>query len=129
MPTKKESLFDVSGKEPPKPKAPTLRQFLKEKTDDKYPIISPVMLIWFPGQWDNYSIETREFRCSIGAGHPLYKLLDRDVIAITTGSDTGIALSVEDADGTIRFCETTNFGKWERIGNAGVRFSGDTNPN
>jgi len=127
MPTKKESLFDVSGKEPPKPKAPTLRQFLKENKDAKYPIVSSIDIIWFPGQWDNYSIETGKFRCSIGANHPLYKLLDRDVITITTGSDTGIALSVEDEDGTIRFCETTNYGKWERIGNAGVRFHGSAN--
>lgn len=122
MPAKKPGLFDVSGKEPPKPKAPTLKQFIKEKSDAKYPIISSVTLIWFPGTWDNYSIESNEFRCSIGKNHPLYEPLDRDVIKATEGSDTGIAISVEDSEGTIRFCETNVYGRWERIGNAGVRF-------
>ena len=125
MPTKKESLFDVAGKEPAKPKLPTLRQFLKEEKNAKFPIVATVTLIWFPGNWDNYSIETNKFRASIAPNHPLYKLLDRDVIAITEASDTGIALSVEDRDGTIRFCETTNYGKWERVGNSGVRFKGE----
>lgn len=122
MPSKQLSLFDVSGKEPPKEKLPTLKQFIKSSSDAKYPIVSTIKLIWFPGTWDNYSIETNHFRCSIGTSHPLYKPLDRDVIKLTEGSDTGIVLSIEDSDGTIRFCETNVYGRWERIGNAGIRF-------
>lgn len=125
MPTKKESLFDVSGKEPAKPKLPTIRQYLRENKNVTSPIVASVTVIWFPGNWDNYSVETGKFRTSIAPGHPLYDLLDRDVIAITEASHTGIALSLEDSDGTIRFCETTNYGKWERIGNSGIRFRGD----
>lgn len=129
MPTKTQSLFDVSGKEPVKPKLPTLRQYLKEHSDAKFPIVARITLFWFPGNWDNYSIETTGFRASIAPSHPLYKLLDRDVIAITEGKDTGLALSVQDPEGTIRFCETTNLGRWNRIGNSGIRFEGEPEPN
>lgn len=122
MPTKKQSVFDVVGKEPAKAKLPTLRQYIKENPDAKYSLLSRIELIWFPGTWDNYSIETSILRCSIGTNHPLYKPLDESIIAITEKSDTGIILSVEDKEGTIRLCESNVYGKWERIGNAGIRF-------
>lgn len=125
MPTKKQSIFQVSGKEPPKEKLPTLKQFIKENPDVSYPQTLVVNLIWFPGQWNNYSIDTNKLRISIGENHPLYSLLDRDVIAITEGSDTALLIVVEDKEGTIRFSESTTYGKWKRIGNAGIRFEGD----
>jgi len=122
MPTKKPGLFDVTGKEPPKPKKPTLKQYLKETTHVTFPVFSLVEIVWFPGNWDNFSIECGLFRVSVGASHPLYKPLDESIVSIATKSDTGILLCLEDTDGTIGFCESTVYGAWKAIGNAGYRF-------
>lgn len=122
MPGKQLSLFDVEGKEPPKEKAPTLRQYLKEQKDAKYPISSTIRLVWFPGNWDNYSLETDSFRVSIGPKHPLYAVLDKLVIKAFCESQTAIHVVITDEDGTIRFGESTLYGAYTRIGSAGIRF-------
>lgn len=122
MPAKKPSLFEVTGKEPPKPKAPTLRQYLKENTDATYPLIARVNTIWFPGNWENYSIETPEFRCSIGGNHPLFTILENSIVKLLNDSENALLLVVMDNEGTIGFSESNVYGKYARIGNAGYRF-------
>lgn len=122
MPTKKPGLFDVAGKEPAKPKAPTLRQYTKEHPNAEYPIYSRVNVIWFPGNWDNYSIETPEFRCSIAPNHPIYSVLDNSIVRILTDTETALLVELTDSEGTIRFCESNVYGKYTRIGNAGYKF-------
>jgi len=122
MPSKQLSLFDVEGKEPSKPKKPTLRQFIKEQTDAKYPLSSTIRLVWFPGNWDNYSLETDSFRVSIGVSHPLYAVLDKLVIKSFCESQTAIHVVVKDGDGTIGFGESTLYGAYVRVGNAGLKF-------
>lgn len=122
MPNKQLSLFDVEGKEPPKEKKPTLRQFLKELKDAKYPICSTIRVVWFPGNWDNYSVESDTFRVSIGPKHPLYAVLDKLVIKAFCESQTAIHVCVKDSDGTIGFGESSLYGTYTRIGSAGIRF-------
>lgn len=122
MPAKQLSLFDVDGKEPPKEKKPTVRQFLKENKDANYPICSTIRTIWFPGNWDNYSLETDSFRVSIGPKHPLYAILDKLVVKAFCESQTAIHACIKDPDGTIGFGESTLYGAYTRIGGSGLRF-------
>lgn len=122
MPSKQLSLFDFEGKEPMPPKKPTLRQYLKEVNNATYPICSTVRVVWFPGNWDNYGIETDLFRVSISPKHPLYAVLDKLVIKAFCESQTAIHVCVTDGDGTIRFGESTLYGAYTRIGAAGIRF-------
>lgn len=122
MPAKQLSLFDVDGKEPPKEKKPTLRQYLKETKDAKYPICSTIRVVWFPGNWDNYSIESDTFRVSISPKHPLYAVLDKLVVKSFCESQTAILVCVKDSDGTVGFCESTLYGAYTRIGGVGIRF-------
>lgn len=129
MPTKKPGLFDVEGKEPPQPKKPTLRQFLKEQKQDAYPIHSRICIIWYPSTWENYSIECESFRASIKPNHPLFDVLDRAVTKYCLEEKQGILLSIMDGEGTLRFNQCNVYGDWERIGNAGFKFipAPDTN--
>jgi hypothetical protein len=122
MPTKKPSLFEVSGSEPPREKKPTLYQFLKENNDISFPYLSGVEVIWFPGQWDNFSIETSVYRCSIAPTHGLYKIVDTSIVRILESTDTKLLLVIEDSSGCVRFSESNVYGKYQRIGNAGFRF-------
>ena len=122
MPTKKPGFFEVEGKEPPKPKKPTLYQFIKELKDDDFPKLSRVELLWFPGRWDNYSIETSVYRASITGNHPLYPMLEGNAVKVFESTDTAILLGIRERDGTLFFGESNFFGKYERIGNLGYRF-------
>jgi hypothetical protein len=123
MPAKKPGLFDVTGKEPPKPKKPTLRQYLKESKNDVYPQYFRIETIWFPGNWENYSIETTDFRASIAATHPLFDALECNAVKAFSESEGAILLVLLDNEGTIGLGESTIHGKYTRIGNAGFRFN------
>jgi hypothetical protein len=122
MPTKKPSLFEVSGKEPEQPKTPTWKQFVKENPFVNYPIYSRIEVIWFPGQWDNYSLVCESFRVSVSPKHPIFPVLEQRIVAALTDTDTALLLRVENRDGTIGFSESNVYGKYARIGNSGFKF-------
>jgi hypothetical protein len=122
MPNKKPSLFDVSGREPDPVKLPTLRQYLKEITNVEYPIYARIEIIWFPGQWDNYSLQCEHFRVSISSSHPLYKLLEDGIVAAITSDDRALLVRIDDATGTIGISESTVWGQYKPIGHAGYKF-------
>ena len=122
MPTKKPTLFEVSGNDAPKEKKPTLRQFIKENSDIPYPYLSGIEIIWFPGQWDNFSIETSAFRASIAPTHGLYKIVDTSIVRILTETNTKLLLAIENTSGELRFVESNVYGTYKPIGNAGFRF-------
>lgn len=123
MPTKKDSFFSTKGKETPKPKKPTLLQYLKSLPNDtKFPILSRIELCWFPGTWDNYNLECESFRISIGTNHSLYKLFDSSIVKILEESEGAVLVSIEDELGTIGFIESNYHGHYRPIGNAGYKF-------
>jgi hypothetical protein len=122
MPTKKPTLFEVSGKDAPREKKPTLFQFIKETSDITYPYFAGIEIIWLPGKWDNFSIETSTYRASIAPSHGLYEVIDRSIVRILTDTDTKLLLAIENDSGELRFAESNVYGKYERIGNTGFRF-------
>jgi hypothetical protein len=122
MPIKKPSLFEVSGKEPEKPKKPTWKQFVKENPNEEYPVYSRIEVVWFPGQWDNYSLECERFRISISAQHPVYPVLEQRIVATLTDADTALLIRIDDRNGTLGFSESNVYGRYSRIGNAGFKF-------
>ena len=123
MPTKKQSLFEMSGKEPPKEKLPTLFEFLKQNNELKYPFHSPLRIIWFPGTWNNYSLESNRFRVSIETNHPLYSAIDAGIVRLLEETDTALLIELMDGQGTIGIRESNLYGRYSRIGNAGYKFN------
>lgn len=121
---KTPTMFDVEGKEPAKEKKPTLSQWLKEHaTKIEYPHYSTVELIWFPGKWSNYSFQTTDFRVSISERNPLYTPVDKGIMRFRD-EGVGLLIRVIDRDGAIGLAQSTVYGTWETIGNAGLRFTG-----
>jgi hypothetical protein len=123
MPTKKPNLFQMSGREPSKEKLPTMSQYLKQNTDVKYPLYSTLTTIWFPGTWDNYSLESKLFRINIGTNHPLYSAIDSGIVRLLEETDTALLIELMDGQGTVGIRESSLYGKYSRIGNAGYKFS------
>lgn len=125
MATKKQpaSIFEVEGSEPQLPKLPTLMQFIKANanviTSDS---IFPVEIIWTPGNWDNYTIQTDKFRASISERNPLYPLLNRFIGGIPEYPNQ-VGIQITDSEsGSVRFVECGTYGKWKPLGNAGFKF-------
>jgi len=122
MATKKPDIFEMSGKEPPKEKKPTLAQYIKENPNLVYPIYSRIDIIWFPGQWDNYSLECECFRISISNKHPIFEILDKQVVKLLTERDSSLLVIVEDSERTIGIRESNFYGIYKPIGNVGYKF-------
>ena len=118
-----DDIFGIDFVEPVFEKKPTIKQFQKERKDGEHTDnCFRVETIWFPGNWDNYTIETTHFRGNISPNHPLFSALDKLCPRLRERSN-GIVLELKDTtSATFRFVESGEYGKWEPIGNAGVRF-------
>lgn len=122
MPKQSVSIFDTEYKEPPKAKLPTLLQFIKTLPTDAYPLVRRINVMWFPGSYDNYTLETPDFRCQVSTTHPLYPLLDDVGYKIFIGSGSAILINVVDSSGTISLLESNVYGKYSNIGSIGIKF-------
>jgi hypothetical protein len=122
MPKQTVSLFDTEYKEPPKVKLPTLLQFIKKLPNDAYPLIQRINVMWFPGAYDNYTLETSEFRCQVSSTHPLYPLLNKVGYKTFIECECAVLVSVIDSSGTISLLESNVYGKYSNIGSIGVKF-------
>jgi len=122
MPSKKLSLFGSEYKEPPKEKLPTLLQYLKSTKDVTFPFYSRINYIWLPGSFNNFTLECEKFRCGVSDRNPLYKVLNGSGWGKIITAETAILLSCLDEKGTIRLEESNVYGRYESIGNYGVKF-------
>jgi len=122
MPSKKPSLFGTPFTEPPKQKKPTLLQYLKETKDVKFPFVSRIELIWLPGTWANYTLETPEFRCAITDRNPLFDILEGPAWGSILTSESAILLHVLDDTGAIELLESNLYGVYKPIGSFGLKF-------
>lgn len=90
------------------------------------------MLIWFPNNYANYSVQTEDFRASIPEGTELY---DAIALFVTDCGDYSFGMSVVVATGdsestAIRFVKGNTYGSWEEIGKQetiGVKWIIDAN--
>lgn len=122
MPTKTTSLFDTEFSEPPKEKKPTLLQYLKTLKDAKYPLVFRIEIVWFPGKFDNYTLETTDFRCQVSPSNPLYKVLDKIGYKTFKDSSSAILLNVVDETARISLGESNYYGSYTDISTLGVKF-------
>lgn len=122
MPSKKSSLFSGEFKEPPKEKKPTLLQYLKSTKDVEFPLLSTIEYIWLPGTFDNFTLECSKFRVGVTPRNPLYAVLNGSGWGEILSAETAIILHCMDEKGTITLGESNAYGRYESIGNYGVKF-------
>lgn len=70
-----DNIIGVETKDVKPPKLPTIAQFVKQT---KKPSSNPslvIEIIWIPGKFDNYTLQTGKFRAIITPNHPFYKAL------------------------------------------------------
>jgi len=111
-----------SYEQPVQEKLPTLLQYLKSVGKKKIPDRFIVMLIWKPGNFPNYTLQTEKFRAQIQKDTELYKILPT-LITHCISEETTFALEIVDRDkGAIKLHPSTEKGFWKDVGTTGLRF-------
>lgn len=123
---KKSSLSFLGKESTPtiKAKLPTLRQYVKELPKDVENIISTVHIIWLPGQWNNITLQTHDFRVIIPEEHEFYLELRDNIDEITKDNQTLVVTVTNTKSLSFRLDVSNSVpGEWFYIGgNAGIRF-------
>lgn len=122
MPSKKLPLFGTRFSEPPKEKKPTLLQYLKSTKNATFPFYSRIAVIWLPGSFSNFTLECENFRVGVSSSNPLYELLNGYGWGEFLSAETAVLVSVLDEKGTIELAESNVYGRYESIGNLGIKF-------
>jgi hypothetical protein len=128
MPRKKQEDWlseDYSAKDE---KLPTIRQYLKELPSDAQDIKSTVRIIWLPGRWDNFTLQTDHFRVVVSRQHKLYSQLRDNVDDFTKGTHTLDLLITDRAKVSYRLSlNNEERGEWFFIGgDAGLKFTANS---
>lgn len=128
MPRKKQtSMFDTDFELEGEKKLPTLRQYLKELPKDAELPSSPCRIVWFPGEWKNYTIQTELFRVSIKESHHLYNSLQDELDEFTKGSRNFAVVVTDRAKVSFRLTVNEERGEWFFISDLGIKFERDDN--
>lgn len=125
MPKKKTlSFIGKESKPSTKAKLPTLRQYLKELPKDVKDIVSPVHIIWLPGQWNNITLQTYDFRVIIPEEHEFYSELRDNLDEITKDNQTLIVSVVDRKSVSFRLDISHSIpGEWFFIGSdTGIKY-------
>ena len=125
MPAKKPvELFGVDFKDEPAQKVPTYNQFLKRVGRENATGLYLVNLIWLPGQFDNFTLQTDEFRLIVRSGTKLYAALSNRLDEWSKGNASMSIDIPEGGNGMYRFVETQDAGEWFFVGDgSGLRYT------
>lgn len=117
------SIFGVKTTDAKREKLPTIRQFVKQTTRSKYKSDGVVELVWIPGKFRNFTLQTDSFRILVSEKHEFFEGLGE----IFRGSDVnacGIRVEVSDWKGAAYTLHELleDDGYWEPIGDSGYRY-------
>ena len=116
-------LFGVETEDVKPPPLPTIAQFVRKTKEPKSKPILTVSIVWLPGQFNNITLQTPEFRVIITPNNPLFEPL----LSSLTNEDSepiGIRIRItdwrtpkyqlEEAKGDNR--------KWVKLGQNGLKW-------
>ena len=118
------SIFGVKASDAKREKLPTIRQFCKSTAKSKYKSDGIVELVWLPGNFDNFTIQTDRFRILITKNHPFYQPL-LDFFDGVNDRSCGFRVEISDwksAEYIFHELSEGN-GAWETIGESGYRWT------
>jgi hypothetical protein len=120
--SKPSGMFGVEASASSNKKVPTLREYLKENSAHGLSSSHLVEVVWFPGKYDNYTLQTSEFRASVSSNAALYSALSENLDSFTKGS-SGIELVFgSDKRGVYTLAPSQIEGDWFFISDNGIKF-------
>lgn len=126
MATKKVNpMFSTEGNTKEDGKKPTLRQFLKGVKNAGISDSYRVEVIWLPGTYDNYQLQTTHFRASVSNGSKLYQALRDGLDEFTKGKQGLFVVFDDERRGVYTLSPDSSPGEWFWINDIGLRWDGD----
>jgi hypothetical protein len=115
-------LFGVETKDVKLEKLPTLAQFVKRTKEPKSKPLHVVELVWLPGKFDNFTLQTQYYRIIISSKHPFYRHL-RSFFADSQTAEIPVAVRITDwQQGSYMFEQPKSNGVWRELGVSGYRW-------
>jgi len=119
------TIFGIEAQDVKPEKLPTLLQFIRRSKEPKSPVKRIVNLVWVPGKFDNFTLQTDKFRVIISNKHPFYSGL-RNFFANCETAETPIGIEISDwTKGSYMLYEPKSKGLWQELGNSGYRWVSD----
>lgn len=119
------NLFGVEAKDAKPDKVPTIAQFVKRTKKPKANVKCIVEVVWLPGKFNNFTLQTARFRVIITPKHVFYNPL-REFFANSETAETPIGVEISDWNsGSYMLYEPANKGLWQELGSAGYRWNPD----
>jgi hypothetical protein len=116
------SIFGVEAKDVKREKLPTISQYLKRTKKPKSKVARVVDIVWTPGKFDNFTLQTDLFRVIISSKHPFYRGL-QEFFADSSTAETPIGVEITNwDDGSYMLYEPKENGMWQELGNSGYRW-------
>lgn len=69
------NIFGVETNDVKPPKLPTIAQYVKQNKEPKSKPLDTIQIVWIPGKFDNFTLQTGKYRIIITPNHPFYKSL------------------------------------------------------
>jgi hypothetical protein len=119
------TLFGVETKDVKPDKLPTIAQFIKRNRKPKSNVKSTTQIVWIPGKFDNFTLQTQRFRVVITPKHPFYPALS-EFFANSETFETPIGVEITDWDKqSYLLYEPNEKGMWQELGDSGYRWVKD----
>jgi hypothetical protein len=119
------SIFGVQTTDAKPEKKPTIAQFIKQTKRPKNNVRSVVNVVWLPGKFDNFTLQTDRFRVIITPKHVFYGGL-QEFFANSSTAETPIGIEITDWDkGAYMLYEPKERGMWQELGDSGYRWARD----
>lgn len=119
-----DGLFNTESQDVKPEKLPTLGQYLKRTKQTKGKMRQRVELIWLPGKFDNFTLQTGEYRLIISPKHPLYGHLRAFNNAGNESTEIGFDIELTDwQKASYMLVPNGRNGSWTEIGTSGLRWS------
>lgn len=118
-----DGLFNTNTQDVKPEKLPTLSQYIKRTAKTKRKSTQRVLLIWLPGKFDNFTLQTELCRVIISPKHPLYGHLRAFNSAGNESNEIGFNLEITDFDkASYMLVPHDRDGSWTAIGESGIRW-------
>lgn len=118
-----DEMFNTKTKDLPREKLPTIAQYLKSNKPAKSRYIHVVELIWLPGKFNNFTLQTGAFRIIIAPKHPMYGHLRNFCNAGNESTEIGFCVEITDwQEGSFMLVPHDRDGNWTDIGESGIRW-------
>lgn len=119
-------LFGTEAQNVKPEKLPTISQFIKRTKEPKSKPLNKVELVWIPRKFNNFTLQTSQYRVIVSSKHPFYGLL-RDFFADSNTAETPIGIRITDWQKGSYMLEqpAKTYGLWRELGSSGYRWTDD----